>query len=57
MFMVVAEGLRMTAVGGSMVVRLTLKGIAFASALNLVVTFTHSLDIVSEKMRSIDSGT
>ena len=57
MFMVVAEGLRMTAVGGSMVVRLTLKGIAFVSALNMVVKFTHMLDIVSEKVRSIDSGT
>ena len=55
--MVVAGGLRMTAVGGSMVVRLILKGIAFVSALNVVVKFTHSLDIVSEKMRSIDSGT
>ena len=51
MVMVVAGGLRMTA--GSMVVRLSLKGIAFASALNIVVKFTHPLDIRSVRESEI----
>ena len=55
MVTVVTEGLRDTAVGASLVVRLTLKGMAGMSAVNVVDTSSHWVVVALEKVRSTDN--